>query len=447
MSNNNIPDKSNKNNGKSFSKPYLVFVILFAVIAVVTAIIIIKTGFQPDVYKPTVNPFYTENVNYPPKGTEKIGFMFFLAALLVYFIMDCFFGYKLTGWKKNVFIVVSVFVVIFAVEFSMDLYVKKNPPLHKPHPTFLWELYPGKEGKTFIAGKMVTMKINRYGFRGPEIEKKKPSGVYRIMILGDSSAFGFAVNQDEVFASVLQKKLKDEYPAKKIEVVNAAVMGYTTFSTLNFFREKGIEFNPDLIIISHNNDPDFDLDEDKNRVPPKFLQPIMKILYKSKIYMAIRREILNRKYQKTPEIYGKIKPSQGVSRVSPGDLRKNLQAIMDIAKKIDSKILVISMPRNEKFDLIQDEEPVDDDEDGIPIVYDGNDEPSDFDELSLYRGIMKEVTEKNGGIFVDILNEWKDLPPDPLFIDSMHPTVKGHKKIGDRLFFVIREKLPVNSDK
>ncbi len=409
--------KEKANNG--FPRGYLIFTLLFGAVSGIVSSLILKMGISPDRYRPAVNPFYTESVNYPPTGSAIVGTVTFLAMLSIYFFTDCFLGFRLKGFKKAIFVMFSIVLIFTAVEFSMNAWIRKHPPLHRPHPSFLWEVCPHHNGKVNIGGIIGTLKTESHGFRGEEVSMEKPPGTFRIMILGDSSAFGYGVNQDEVFAEVLQKMLRDKYPGKNIEVINGAVMGYTTFSSRNFFLEKGLEFEPDAIIISHNNDPDIDLDADKNRVPPQNLQPLMKLLYKSNIYMAIRREILNRKYGKTPEIYGEIPEEKGVNRVSQDDLRKNLETIMNSADKKGMKILTISMPRNDKVDR----------EEG---------EPDDLDdELLEYRRIMKEVTVGHKGVFVDILKEWKEFPSEYLFIDSMHPTAEGHKKIAGELYRVI----------
>lgn len=414
----NLPDTEIKTKNK-FSYRYLIFALVFFVAAVVVSGYIFKTGFTPDRYRPSVNPFYTESVNYPPAGSASLGVIAFLAMLSLYFFADCFLGFRLNGRKKVLFTLISVIIIFFVVEISMNQYSQKHLLLHKPHPSFLWEVCPGHNGRINIGGAIVFLSTDSYGFRSGEVSLKKPPGAYRIMILGDSSAFGYGVNQDEVFATVLQNMLQRKYPAVKIEVINAAVMGYTTFSTRNFFLEKGVKFEPDVIIISHNNDPDIDLDADKNRANPRSLQPVMKLLYKSNIYMAARREILNRRYARTPGIYGEIPEEKGVNRVSPDDLKTNLDTIMSEADRRGMKILTISMPRNEIFDREEGEA---DDLD---------------DELIKYRDIMKEVTLNHKGVFVDILNKWKEFPSAYLFIDTMHPTAEGHRKIAEELFRVI----------
>ena len=70
--------------------------------------------------------------------------------------------------------------------------------------------------------------INSYGFRGEEIQKKKPVGVYRIFILGGSTVLNRPVPFEENSARVLEKMLNSYYTDKKFEVMNAGTEGYTT---------------------------------------------------------------------------------------------------------------------------------------------------------------------------------------------------------------------------
>ncbi|MCD4785709.1 MAG: hypothetical protein K8T10_17950 [Candidatus Eremiobacteraeota bacterium] len=418
-----------KKDNRSISRPYLIFAIIFGILAAVVIILIIGSGIAPQRAAPSVNPYYSENVNYPPRGTEKVGLIVLLIAVFVYLLTDSLFAFRWRGWKKSVYVVIWILLIVGSMEYAMGAHVRKHPPLHRPHPAYLWELFPGHEGTTDVGGFTCKLKVNGHGFRGDEVSKKKPADTFRIMILGDSSAFGYGVNQNEVFANVLGEKLGRKYRERKIEVINAAVPGYTTFSTLIFFRGKGVGFDPDAIIISHNNDPDFDWDEDKNRASQGYIQPLLRLFYRSNIYMCLRREILNAKYRKKPHLYESVPEDRGVHRVSAVDFRENLNSIMDIANDRGMKILVISMPRKAEEFEDSENDIVDDNKD---ILIEEEDT-----ELYQYRKIMKEVTEEKGGIFLDLLRKWHDLPADPLFLDDMHPTVYGHEKISNELLIEI----------
>jgi hypothetical protein len=55
----------------------------------------------------------------------------------------------------------------------------------------------------YIPGKCT----NSHGYRDNEYSYKKPNGVFRIVIIGDSIAEGEYVQQHESFGKILEKKL------------------------------------------------------------------------------------------------------------------------------------------------------------------------------------------------------------------------------------------------
>jgi lysophospholipase L1-like esterase len=69
------------------------------------------------------------------------------------------------------------------------------------------------------------VRANSLGFRGPEISLEKPADTIRIGVFGDSSSFGWGVNQDETFSSLLQSLLSQKFPGRKFEVANFAIPG------------------------------------------------------------------------------------------------------------------------------------------------------------------------------------------------------------------------------
>ncbi|MCU7494888.1 MAG: SGNH/GDSL hydrolase family protein [Ignavibacteria bacterium] len=83
--------------------------------------------------------------------------------------------------------------------------------------------------------------------------KEKPSGSFRIFILGENSASGFPYLPSASFSCYLEKRLKKEYPASKIEVVNLSLMAVNSFA-LRDLLPGVLRQKPDLIIIysGHN---------------------------------------------------------------------------------------------------------------------------------------------------------------------------------------------------
>jgi len=91
--------------------------------------------------------------------------------------------------------------------------------------------------------------INSLGFRGDEIAVKKPENTYRIVILGGSTVLNREVSFEKNAARLLEKKLRTEYPDKKIEVINAGKDGYNSEHSLIQYLFNIKDLSPDLVVM------------------------------------------------------------------------------------------------------------------------------------------------------------------------------------------------------
>lgn len=97
---------------------------------------------------------------------------------------------------------------------------------------------------------------NSLGLRGArELEKQKPEGTFRILVIGDSMTFGWGVEDDETFSSVLERNLKAAAAKagiqKKFEVINAGFNGgFTIDGFYSWLVNKGFKMKPDLVLVS-----------------------------------------------------------------------------------------------------------------------------------------------------------------------------------------------------
>jgi lysophospholipase L1-like esterase len=64
----------------------------------------------------------------------------------------------------------------------------------------------------------------------------------RVLVLGDSFAWGYGVEESERFSQVLEKSLD-------VEVINAGVSGYSTDQELLWYGNEGIKYETDLVIL------------------------------------------------------------------------------------------------------------------------------------------------------------------------------------------------------
>jgi len=116
------------------------------------------------------------------------------------------------------------------------------------HPSYVrhdrrlgWSYRPGIEERHETAEFDVDVRINSRGFRGHEWGAKQP-GRPRILVLGDSYAFGWGVEEEERFSEVLERE------SGGLEVINAAVSGYGTVQQLLLLEELFADVGPDLVV-------------------------------------------------------------------------------------------------------------------------------------------------------------------------------------------------------
>src|SRR5213083_2702144 len=88
-------------------------------------------------------------------------------------------------------------------------------------PDLGWHHRPGQRASVAMPSSSFEVRINAKGLRGPDVPYERRAGRPRVLILGDSQAWGFGVAEDETTASVLQT-------ASGAEVINAGVSGYST---------------------------------------------------------------------------------------------------------------------------------------------------------------------------------------------------------------------------
>ncbi len=85
--------------------------------------------------------------------------------------------------------------------------------------------------------------INARGLRDRDYPYE-PSGRFRIVVLGDSFAFGWGVNQEDCVTEVLEQRYLQD-----TDVLNLSVSGYGTLQELRLFQEEGVKYHPDLVLV------------------------------------------------------------------------------------------------------------------------------------------------------------------------------------------------------
>jgi hypothetical protein len=108
----------------------------------------------------------------------------------------------------------------------------------------------------------VRVRCNSRGLRDREHALAKPDGVRRVVVLGDSYAWGQGVENDQTVAAVLERALPG------VETVNLGVAAYTSVQELVLFEEEGVRYAPDwTVLLFCDNDLDSNFDDKDGRRP------------------------------------------------------------------------------------------------------------------------------------------------------------------------------------
>jgi len=101
----------------------------------------------------------------------------------------------------------------------------------------IYEPYPDRGG------------FNSVGIRDHEYGLRPAQGARRIVILGDSVMYGPGLDLDRTFDNQLEGLLAAG-PLAPIEVINLAVPGYNTEQQAARLRARGLDLQPDLVVVS-----------------------------------------------------------------------------------------------------------------------------------------------------------------------------------------------------
>ncbi len=149
-------------------------------------------------------------------------------------------------------IVIAILLLILEVGFRLgrgkDLYLKQTTGIRKARSKYLF-----KPNRTYRSSSSkwnefdVGVRINNYGFRGKDIDKKKKPGILRIFAVGDSFTWGVGARENETIPYLLEENLKSE--GFRVEVINA---GRGHASTIGYYlklRDIFLSYEPDLVIL------------------------------------------------------------------------------------------------------------------------------------------------------------------------------------------------------
>jgi lysophospholipase L1-like esterase len=239
------------------------------------------------------------------------------------------------------------------------------------------------------------------GLYGEEVPQRKPAGQFRILVVGDSSAFGWGVELEQRFSNLLEARLRARHPDWDVCVLNAAVPAYSSLTCARLFDLRLARVEPDMVIVSVNNDPAFEARSESQQLPWDANVVPRAALYRSTLYMCLRKVILNsrtRSHEPSP-------PAGEVPRVSDQEIRQSYIRLLSATR---GPSVVLSMPKRDH-----------------PVS----------PRIEHVRKLTEEVARREKAIFVDSYSSFlaAGRVGEAWFSDWVHPRPEGHRLIAEEL--------------
>lgn len=115
-----------------------------------------------------------------------------------------------------------------------------------PNERLIYELAP-KLDMDFGHNRLRT---NGAGMRSDlEFPIEKPAGTLRVVGIGDSGMFGWAVEQNEDYMTVLGQLLNARGDGRRYETINLGVPGYNTQMEVDALVARGLRYRPDIVVV------------------------------------------------------------------------------------------------------------------------------------------------------------------------------------------------------
>ena len=157
---------------------------------------------------------------------------------------------KIKLWVKRLALVsVTLFVALLAAElvFRMVVWVPRGTPFVAENPDTIYITKPNISGRHISPGEFnYPFQTSSLGFRSAELGAG-PAVAPRILCLGDSFTFGVGASDPETWPAQLEARLNSS--GKKIEVVNAGVIGWGLAEYWVWTSNQAAKLAPSLIVV------------------------------------------------------------------------------------------------------------------------------------------------------------------------------------------------------
>lgn len=258
----------------------------------------------------------------------------------------------LSAGKKLLFSLLMVLVLFGSVEALLAL-LNLPPPVqpYSERPDIFWGLESNLDKKPFEhkeLGVTFDVSTNSESLRYAEIPTGRQPETLRLLALGDSTTFGWGVEQDKTWPARLEAMLQPLFPEVKLQVLNGGVPGYTSFQGLYHFKKHGALYQPDLVLFSY-----IVQDARRTRITDK-QQAIQALsaqylqhhpLDSSRLFRLLRQRYkLFRAYEREQDNQEASQDPDATTRVPLDDYRENILTFEKLAQEKGTQLMLFGLP-------------------------------------------------------------------------------------------------------
>jgi len=342
--------------------------------------------------------------------------------------------------KQKIFLLSFALVILLSIEGIS--YLSYSPTrldqikeILEPHPNRFWRGKPNYRGTFFGAA----VEHNDFGMRAKDMTPTD------ILVLGGSPSYGWGVPFEKTYSHLISEKLKKK-------VINASMVGYSSFQGKKLLKEIFSTYRPKLVTISYViNDVDHyrffrNQVEGDSKVPKEQSNGLITSI--GNLYTLKLLQSLLAKSQERLPVPNNI-------RVNSKEYRQNLLEMINFIKNNGAEVLLVKFPVNLPSKLDDPEVvkllPKNCDIKSLPtreFYYCAKKQKMNDNDLrklmainsslkaKSYNQIMQELGDELGIKVADATKAFQNTS-DYLFIDPkldpIHPNEKGHRVLAETI--------------
>ncbi len=150
--------------------------------------------------------------------------------------------------KRMLLALSSTALALSLAELAMSALSIGDPVLRDYDPVLGWAPIPNAEGWWTREGHAY-VRITEHGFRGVDRPRRKPPGVMRVAILGDSYTEAKQVALRDAYFTHVERELSACSPAD-VEVLSFGVSGYGTAQEYRLLQHRVWAWSPDVVLLA-----------------------------------------------------------------------------------------------------------------------------------------------------------------------------------------------------